>query len=202
MYSIKLIRNCKKSHQSRKQCFELEWVKRPLCYSRTSEANGRNSSKQTGPIVGLSKTLKNVKTSKKYSSMDNFTDRMNFRSHFCIRFRLLLHHKNQGCSLFYPLALYCEKQPKMTIYMRAERSNATPIKPVDFYDLKYMSFKFGNDIFINFEIPGSSFWKNNISLLFCPFALEVLGLLHLTAHYRTVSSQCLLFQLKLGKISN
>ena len=34
-------------------------------------------------------------------------------------------------------------------------SNATPIKfvSVDFYDLKSRSFKFGNDIFITFEMP-------------------------------------------------
>ena len=31
-------------------------------------------------------------------------------------------------------------------------SNATPLS-VDFYDLKSMSFKFGNDIFIIFEMP-------------------------------------------------
>ena len=38
------------------------------------------------------------------------------------------------------------------------RSNATPTKKfsVDSYDLKFMSFKFGNDIFITFEMPGSS----------------------------------------------
>ena len=41
----------------------------------------------------------------------------------------------QGYTLFYPLALYCEKCPKMTL----------------------------------------SFWKINISLLFCPFASEVLA---------------------------
>ena len=28
---IRLIRNCKKPHQSKKKCFELEWVKGPLC---------------------------------------------------------------------------------------------------------------------------------------------------------------------------
>ena len=32
-----------------------------LTKSRTSEANGRNSSKQTGPLVGLPKTLKPAK---------------------------------------------------------------------------------------------------------------------------------------------
>ena len=61
------------------------------------------------------------------------------------------------------------------------RSNANPVKlfSVDFYDLKSMSFKFGNDIFITFEMPRSSFimpfWKINILLLFRPFASEVLG---------------------------
>ena len=36
------------------------------------------------------------------------------------------------------------------------RSDATPTNffSVDSYDLKSMSFKFGNDIFITFEMPG------------------------------------------------
>ena len=35
------------------------------------------------------------------------------------------------------------------------RSNATPTKlfSIDFYDLKFMSFKISNDIFITFERP-------------------------------------------------
>ena len=28
-------------------------------------------------------------------------------------------NKKHGCSLFYPLALYCEKWPKMAMFMRA-----------------------------------------------------------------------------------
>ena len=38
---------------------------------------------------------------------------------------------------------------------RVGRSNATPTKLfyVDSYDLKFMSFKFVNDIFITFEMP-------------------------------------------------
>ena len=49
---------------------------------------------------------------------------------------------------------------------KVERSNANSNKllSVDSYDLKFMSFKFGNDIFITFEMPRSSFlmilWKN------------------------------------------
>ena len=52
------------------------------------------------------------------------------------------------------------------------RSNATPTKffSVDSYDLKSMSSKFGNDIFITFEMPGSSYSrpvdKIHISLQF------------------------------------
>ena len=44
------------------------------------------------------------------------------------------------------------------------RSSATPTKlfSVDFYNLKFMSFKFGNDIFITFEMPRSSFLLNDI----------------------------------------
>ena len=57
-------------------------------------------------------------------------------------------------------------------------SKATPIKlfSVDSYDLKSMSFKFSNDIFIIFEMPGSSYQrpiaKNNVSLLFRPFVIR------------------------------
>ena len=63
------------------------------------------------------------------------------------------------------------------------RSNATPIKlfSVDFYDLKSMSIKLGNYIFITFEIPRvvayiyiMAFWKANTSLQFRPFDSEVL----------------------------
>jgi hypothetical protein len=58
------------------------------------------------------------------------------------------------------------------------RSNATPTKffSVASYDLKFMSFKFGNDIFITFEIPGSSYsWpvdKIHISLQFRPSVIR------------------------------
>ena len=107
---------------------------------------------------------------------------------FCIR--LLLHHKTfkikkHGCSLSYPLALYCEKQPKIDHLYEEEkvgRSNAIPTKlfSVDSYDLNIKSLKFGNDIFITFEMPGSSykmpFWKSIIPLLFRLFAPEVLVL--------------------------
>ena len=57
---------------------------------------------------------------------------------------------------------------------RVETSNATPTNfiSVDFYDLKSMLFKFGNDVFITFEIPGSSYSrpinKIHISLQFRP----------------------------------
>ena len=61
------------------------------------------------------------------------------------------------------------------------RSSVTPNKlfSVDSYDLKFMSFKFGN-VFIIFEMPRSSFLmsidKMNIALLFLPSASEVLDL--------------------------
>ena len=51
-------------------------------------------------------------------------------------------------------------------------SNATPnnFSSVDFNDLKIMSFKFGNDIFITFEMPGVAYSrpvdKIHISLQF------------------------------------
>ena len=58
------------------------------------------------------------------------------------------------------------------------RSNATPTKKfsVDSYDLKFMSFKFGNDIFITYEMPGSSYSrpvdKIHISLQFRPSVIR------------------------------
>ena len=61
------------------------------------------------------------------------------------------------------------------------KTNVTRIKlfSVDSCDLKSMSFKFTNNIFIIFEMPRSSykspFSKINISLLFCPFASDVLA---------------------------
>ena len=58
------------------------------------------------------------------------------------------------------------------------RSNATPTKffLLDSYDLKFMSFKFGNDIFITFEMPGVAYSrpvdKIHISLQFCPSVIR------------------------------
>ena len=47
---------------------------------------------------------------------------------------------------------------------------------VDSYDLKFMSFKFGCNIVIIFEMPGSSYkrpvGKNDISLLFRPSVIR------------------------------
>ena len=58
------------------------------------------------------------------------------------------------------------------------RINATTIKlfSVDFYDLKFMSYEFGNDIFITFEMPRVAYnrplRKINISLQFCPSVIR------------------------------
>jgi hypothetical protein len=58
------------------------------------------------------------------------------------------------------------------------RSYATPTKffSVDSYDLKIMSFKFGNDIFITFEMPGVAYSrpvdKIHISLQFRPSVIR------------------------------
>ena len=58
------------------------------------------------------------------------------------------------------------------------RSNATPTNffSVDSFDLKSMSFKFGNDIFIIFEMPRVTYimsvGKINILLLFRPFVIR------------------------------
>ena len=58
------------------------------------------------------------------------------------------------------------------------RSNATPtiFFSVDSYDLQSLSFKFGNDTFITFEMPRVSYrrpvGKMNISLLFRPSVIR------------------------------
>ena len=64
---------------------------------------------------------------------------------------------------------------------KVRSSSATPtnfFSVDDTYDLKSMSFKFGNDIFITFEMPTIAYnrpvQKINISLLFRPFASEFL----------------------------
>lgn len=61
---------------------------------------------------------------------------------------------------------------------KVRMSNATSINifSVNSYDVKSMSFKFGNDSFNIFEMPGSSYQrpigKNNISLLFRPSVIR------------------------------
>ena len=61
---------------------------------------------------------------------------------------------------------------------KVRRSNATPTKffSVDSYDLKSMSFKFGNDIFITFEMSGVAYSrpvdKIYISLQFRPSVIR------------------------------
>ena len=44
--------------------------------------HGQNSSKWTGPNVGLSKSFIRVKISENYFLMDSFIDRRSYRSHF------------------------------------------------------------------------------------------------------------------------
>ena len=58
-----------------------------------------------------------------------------------------------------------------------KRSSATRIKlfSVEFHDLKSMSFKLGDDIFINFEMQRVVAYIAKTSLLFRPFNSEVLG---------------------------
>ena len=64
------------------QCTEVGFVSFLLgeyAKSRTSEANGQNSSNWTRPFVGLSKTLKMIKIKSKILKnsfqLDNFIDR-------------------------------------------------------------------------------------------------------------------------------
>ena len=59
------------------------------------------------------------------------------------------------------------------------RSSATPTKlfSVDSYDLKSMTFKFGDDIFITFEMPRVAYYamvllEKNILLLFRPSVIR------------------------------
>ena len=61
---------------------------------------------------------------------------------------------------------------------KVRRSNVTPTKlfSVDSCDLKFMSFEFGNDIFITFEMPGVAYSrpvdKIHISLQFRPSVIR------------------------------
>ena len=61
---------------------------------------------------------------------------------------------------------------------KVRSSNATPTNffSIDSYDLKSLSFKFGNDTYITFEMPRVSYrrpvGKMNISLLFRPSVIR------------------------------
>ena len=65
------------------------------------------------------------------------------------------------------------------------RSNATPTKffSVDSYDLKSMSFKFGNDIFIAFEMPRSFFLMENQPFIANP-SIYIRGPCEATKQYK------------------
>ena len=60
--------------------------------------------------------------------------------------------------------------------VRRSDANSPKFFSLDSYDLNSMSCKFSNDIFITFEMPGSSYsrpvGKVNISLLFCPSVIR------------------------------
>ena len=65
-------------------------------------------------------------------------------------------------SKFVVLSLYSEKWPKMAMFMRAGKWEGVMPLPLNFcfvnsYDLKFMSFKFGNDIFVTFEMPRAAY---------------------------------------------
>ena len=89
---------------------------------------------------------------------------------FCIR--LLLHHKTfkiKSMVLFLGSLLW--KRAKNDHFHEGGKVKKK-LFSVDSCDVKSMSFKLGNDIFIIFEMPMSSYQrnidKNNISLLFRP----------------------------------
>ena len=89
--------------------------------------------------------------------MDKLKDKRGFRIHLLHQI-VNLQNKEQGFSQFYCATL-------------------TKHFSVDSYDLKYMSFKFSNDIFITFVMPwvayNRPFSKINILLLFRPFVIRV-----------------------------
>ena len=83
--------------------------------------------------------------------------------------------------MFYPLTLNYEKWPKMAYVHeggKVARSDATSTNffSENCYDLKSLSFKFGNDTFITFEMPrvayNRPFWKIYISMLFRPSVIR------------------------------
>ena len=100
--------------------------------------------------------------------MDDLIDRRGCRSHF-----LFLQHKTFKIksrvlvnSIPWLRIVKNGKNGQVHKAGKVRSSSATPTKlfSVDSCDLKFMSFKFGNDIFIAFEMPRSSyqmiFWKN------------------------------------------
>ena len=73
--------------------------------------------------------------------MNNFIYRRGYRSQFLHQniFYTIRHSKSkQGCCLFYALALYCEKGPKMTIFMRVGKWEWVTPLPSNFFLLILM----------------------------------------------------------------
>ena len=112
-------------------------------YSNTDVLNqghlitdGRKSSKVTGPSVGLNLEIgQNFRAKVWKNSFKWIILQIEgvIGVIFCIR--LLLHDKTfkikkHDCSLFYPLALNCEKWPKMAMFMSAgKQEGVMPLSP-------------------------------------------------------------------------
>ena len=96
-------------------------------------------------------------------------DKRGYRSQLLIHLKTII-DKQQICRLFYPLSLYCQKMAKNGhVQEKVGRSDATPTNfflLFNSYDLKSMSFKFRNDIFITLEIP-RSFYSRPVDKTHC-----------------------------------
>jgi hypothetical protein len=86
--------------------------------------------------------------------MDNLIDRRDHFLHQIVATPKNIQNKKQGFSQSSPW-LCIVNNGQVHEDWKIGRSSATPTKlfSVEFYDLKFMSFKFGNDIFISFEMP-------------------------------------------------
>ena len=121
----------------------------------------------------LSKSFILVQISEKYFLMDSFINR-GYRSHFLNQITATFKIKSRVlvCSTPY---LCIVKNDHVHQCGKVRRSIATPtiFFSVKSYDLKSLSFKFGNDIFNTFEILRSSFTMIFQKITFCCYFVHL-----------------------------
>ena len=124
-----------------------------LCYPRTSEANGRNSSKRTRPLVVVAKTLKMAKicfVSKNFEKCFRIGKIINIQKGLQKSFAA-----PNNCYIIKSIKIKTELQTLLSLGSVMNKNDSVHeirrrSKPflVIYCDMKILSFEFCNDIFI------------------------------------------------------